>query len=109
MLLCTQYFAESCPSAAVDCAISHSWCGNIRSMPPPWMSNRSPRYLVLMAEHSMCQPGNPSLHGEGQRMMCSGDAFFHSAKSQQLRLSHCPSSARVLATMSSRLRPERTP
>ena len=43
MLLCTQYRAESWPSAAVDCAISHSWCGNIRSMPPPWMSKRSPR------------------------------------------------------------------
>ena len=34
-----------------------------------------------MAEHSMCQPGNPSLQGEGQCMMCSGAAFFHSAKS----------------------------
>ena len=26
-----------------DCAISFSWCGNCRSMPPPWMSNSAPR------------------------------------------------------------------
>ncbi len=81
MLLCTQQAAESRPRAAVAWAISHSWWGNMRSMPPPWMSNFSPRYLVLMAEHSMCQPGKPSLQGEGQCMMCSGAAFFHSAKS----------------------------
>ena len=50
-------------------------------MPPPWMSKPLPEVAVDMAEHSMCQPGNPSLQGEGQRMMCSGDAFFQSAKS----------------------------
>jgi hypothetical protein len=34
-----------------------------------------------MAEHSKCHPGKPSPHGDGQRMMCSGDAAFHKAKS----------------------------
>ena len=47
------------PKAQQDCAISFSWCGKTRSMPPPWMSNTSPRCCQLMAEHSMCQPGRP--------------------------------------------------
>src|SRR5437867_3938453 len=29
------------------------------STPPVCTSKRSPRYFVLIAEHSMCQPGNP--------------------------------------------------
>ena len=45
------------------CAISFSWCGNLRSRPPPWMSKCSPSSCVDMAEHSMCQPGRPSPHG----------------------------------------------
>src|SRR3546814_10638927 len=32
-----------CPVAPSDCAISSSWCGNLLSLPPVWMSNRSPR------------------------------------------------------------------
>src|SRR5262249_16953799 len=43
------------------CAISFSWCGNTRSMPPPWMSNVSPKCFQAIAEHSMCQPRRPSL------------------------------------------------
>ena len=42
-----------------DCAISFSWCGNMRSSPPACRSNVSPRYFIAMAEHSMCQPGRP--------------------------------------------------
>lgn len=42
--LCTQYFAKSSPKA-LAWAISFSWCGKIRSIPPPWMSKASPRYL----------------------------------------------------------------
>lgn len=43
------------------------------------MSKWLPKYLVLMAVHSKCQPGKPSLQGEGQRMMCCGSAFFQRA------------------------------
>ncbi len=81
MLLCIQYFTIGSPCEATACAISHSWWGKTRSIPPPWMSKRRPRYLRPMAVHSQCQPGKPSLQGDGQRMMCSGEAFFHSAKS----------------------------
>ena len=40
----------------------------------------APRYRRAMAEHSMCQPGRPSLQGEGQEGS-PGLAAFHSAKS----------------------------
>jgi hypothetical protein len=38
------------------------------------------KYLVLMV-HSKCHPGKPSLHGEGQRMICCVSAF---SKAQNL-------------------------
>ena len=38
-------------------AISLLWWIGMWSTPPAWMSIRSPRYFMLMAEHSMCQPG----------------------------------------------------
>ena len=47
------------PVAASLWAISSSWCGKMRSTPPVWMSNDWPRAAMLMAEHSMCQPGRP--------------------------------------------------
>nr|GFD51343.1 hypothetical protein [Tanacetum cinerariifolium] len=69
-----------------------------------------PKYLRLMAEHSRCQPGKPSPQGDGQRIMCCGEAFFQSAKSAAERFSSCPaSSARVPASSSSTTRPERRP
>ncbi len=39
------YLAEGAAGLpfARDCAISFSWCGNVRSSPPPWMSNSAPR------------------------------------------------------------------
>src|SRR5439155_24600364 len=61
-----QYRANSLPVAAQDWAISFSWCGKMRSWPPPWMSNLSPRSFIDMAEHSMCQPGRPGPHGLDQ-------------------------------------------
>src|SRR5690606_36930710 len=70
ILVCIQYFAGCAWLQAWDWAISLVWCVAARSMPPPWMSNCSPRYLLLIAEHSICQPGKPTLHGDGQRMMC---------------------------------------
>ena len=48
-----------CPVAASLWAISSSWCGKMRSTPPVWMSNDGPRWAMLIAEHSMCQPGRP--------------------------------------------------
>ena len=69
----------------------------------------APKYLVLMGEHSRCQPGKPSLHGEGHRMICSGEAFFQRAKSKLLCFSLCPSSSRVVLSRSSILRPDGLP
>ena len=36
---------------------SHSWCGKIRSVPPPCRSMVVPSSRSASAEHSMCQPG----------------------------------------------------
>jgi len=49
-----------------DCAISLSWCGNAKSLPPEWMSILSPNMALAMTEHSMCHPGRPGPHGDGQ-------------------------------------------
>ena len=57
---CSHVWTNGCPVAASLWAISSSWWGKIRSTPPVWMSNDSPRWAMLMAEHSMCQPGRPS-------------------------------------------------
>ena len=35
MFAWSQYFAPFLPLVAVFCAISHSWCGNFKSIPPP--------------------------------------------------------------------------
>lgn len=86
--LCTQYLANSSPKA-LACAISFSWCGKIRSSPPPWMSNAGPRYLWAMAEHSRCQPGYPRPHGVSQ-LGSPGFAAFHMAKSRGSRLPVSP-------------------
>ena len=40
-------------------ASSLSWCGNLRSTPPEWMSMLLPRSTEAIAEHSMCHPGRP--------------------------------------------------
>ncbi len=99
--LCSQYDANPAP-AARDWACSFSWCGNRRSTPPPWMSKDSPRYLPAIAEHSMCQPGRPRPHGEGQDAVAGSEACFqpfHSAKSRGSRLPR--GSASAAASMSS--------
>ena len=42
--LCTQWRAKGAPGQAHSLwAISFSWWGKTRSMPPPWMSTVSPR------------------------------------------------------------------
>src|SRR5215470_14481190 len=75
--LCTQYRAKSSPKA-LAWAISFSWCGKIRSRPPPWMSKAEPRYRCAMAEHSRCQPGRPRPHGVSQ-LGSPGLTDFHMA------------------------------
>ena len=57
------------PEAHSDWAISFSWWGNMRSSPPAWRSKASPRNLVAMAEHSMCQPGRPLPRGVSQECL----------------------------------------
>src|ERR1700719_3053522 len=79
--LCIQKFAiTGVWKAQRDCAISFSWCGKTRSIPPPWMSNTSPRYFHDMAEHSMCQPGRPGVlipAGDGQAGSPGFDGFHN--------------------------------
>ena len=99
--LCSQYDAKPNP-AARDCACSFSWCGNRRSTPPPWMSKAPPRYFSAIAEHSMCHPGRPGPHGEGQAAVSGSDAFFQPFQSAKSRGSRLPrGSASSAASMSS--------
>lgn len=62
------------------CANSLSWCGNLRSTPPVCISRDEPQISLAIAEHSICQPGLPSPHGESQNGSPGFD-FFHNAKS----------------------------
>src|SRR5688572_10312461 len=105
--LCIQYLTNVCPVQHSDCASSFSWCGNIRSIPPPCMSNVCPRYLIDMAEHSMCHPGRPRPHGLSHATSPAPGADFHSAKSAGLRLP--TASTRPLDSCSSTLRFESLP
>jgi hypothetical protein len=54
---CTHVETTWWPTAPSDWAISSSWWGNLLSLPPVWMSKRSPRCFIDIAEHSMCHPG----------------------------------------------------
>src|SRR3990167_2009983 len=65
-----------------DWAISFSWCGNMLSTPPTWMSIVSPRSSVAMVEHSICQPGRPFPQGEDQKI---GPPFFPSYDFQRTK------------------------
>ena len=73
------------------CAASFSWCGNTRSMPPPWMSNSSPSSASAIAEHSMCQPGRPRPHGESHDVSSPSLCAFQSAKSSGSSFRSAPS------------------
>ena len=82
---CIQWRAKRLPSATA-CARSFSWCGKIRSCPPPCRSNPSPSRASDMTTHSVCQPGRPAPQGELHEGS-AGFAFFQSAKSSGERFS----------------------
>jgi hypothetical protein len=89
------------------CAISFSWCGKMRSNPPPCTSNGTPSSARDIALHSMCQPGRPAPHGAGHDGS-PGLANFQSAKSSGSRL--CSFSAiRAPISSSSTFFPDRAP
>jgi hypothetical protein len=48
--------------------------GNLNPFHHREYQNDFPRYFVLIAVHSKCQPGKPSLHGE-ERIICCGSAL----------------------------------
>ena len=79
--LCIQMRAKGWPAAS-DCARSFSWCGKTRSSPPPWIQNSGPSSFAAIAEHSMCQPGRPTPHGDSQEVSSSSLVAFQSAKSR---------------------------
>ena len=87
ILVWIQNLAGCFPLYPTAWAISQSWWGNFKSIPPPWISNSSPRYLLLIAVHSRCHPGNPKLQGEFHFIRWFLSAFFHKAKSNSLILS----------------------
>ena len=85
MPLCAHTCANGRPPAS-DCAISFSWCGKIRSRPPPCSANSRPSHRSAIAEHSMCQPGRPRPQGESHHVSSPGLLPFQSAKSSGSRL-----------------------
>ena len=79
-------------------------------MPPQWRSKVSPRYFMLMAEHSRCQPGRPRPKGASQCAHSgSSDFAFQSTKSRAFSLSYLSVSTRAPALMPSTSRCERRP
>ncbi len=103
--LCIQMRAMQSPCAPSDWAISFSWWGKTRSMPPPCTEKHWPRAPSAIAEHSMCQPGRPGPQGDSHQVSSSGLRPFQSAKSSGERLP-VPGSPE---TISSRRRPDRRP
>ena len=63
------------------CAISLSWWGNAKSIPPEWISKFWPKIALAITEHSICQPGRPGPQGEGHEGSPVFDRF-HRAKSE---------------------------
>ena len=82
---CIQCRTNGCPVAASDWAASHSWCGKIRSVPPPCRSMVVPSSRKASAEHSMCQPGRPGPHNDSHAGSPAADGC-QSTKSSGSRL-----------------------
>ncbi len=87
MPLCIQISASGTPRAASVCAISFSWWGKTRSMPPPWTAKSGPSSFSDIAEHSMCQPGRPLPQGESHEVSSPSLWPFQRAKSSWSSLS----------------------
>ena len=85
--LCIQISARGTPRAASVWAISFSWCGKTRSMPPPWIAKSRPSSFSDIAEHSMCQPGRPWPQGESHEVSSPSLCPFQRAKSSGSSLS----------------------
>ena len=101
---CIQWRTKSWPVAASLWAISHSWCGKIRSEPPPWRSMVVSSSRRAIAEHSMCQPGRPGPHSDSHAGSPSAEGC-HSTKSSGSRLlgsSGLPPWTRASSSISSR-------
>ena len=83
--LCIQYVANGLPVSDSDWASSFSWCGNMQVEPAAVDVEASRRgSFMLMAEHSMCQPGRPGPQGLSHAGS-PGLAAFQRAKSAGLR------------------------
>src|SRR3989344_6064319 len=66
----------------------------------PELVEGSPKYFMLITEHSMCQPGLPTPQGESNaspRLLASADSLFQSAKSEGFSLSYSSTSTRAPA------------
>ena len=104
--LCIHVPTHGCTSSTHSLwATSLVWWMRTWSIPPVWMSKRLPRYLVAMAEHSMCQPGKPRPQGESHSCCRStpGGVSFQSAKSAGWRLaSMCSTRPDVASSSRSR-------
>ncbi len=74
------YSDANAPATTWACEADISWCGNTRSLPPPWTSNGTPRYSMAMAAHSTCQPGRPGPNGLSHDGS-PGRAFSHTSGS----------------------------
>ena len=84
--MCIQCWTNGSPVAASDCARSHSWCGKMRSVPPPWRWIVEPSSRSARALHSMCQPGRPGPHSVSHDGSSGADGC-HRTKSSGSRLS----------------------
>ena len=58
--LCRYAWANGWSVATRASPADISWCGKIRSLPPPWTSKSGPSRSRAIAVHSMCQPGRPA-------------------------------------------------
>ena len=101
---CSQCRTNGLPVRASLCATSHSWCGKIRSVPPPCRSRVGPSSCMDMAEHSMCHPGRPTPNGARHAGSSASDGCQRtkSRGSRRCGSSGLPPRARARRTICSR-------
>ena len=105
---CIQRSTNFSPVAASLWAISFSWWGKMLSTAPVCTSKCGPKYFMLIAEHSMCQPGRPGPQGESQ-VGSPGFAAFQRTKSLMSSFSYSSSATRSLRRACERSIPESRP